>query len=102
LKITRRQLRNLIREEVARISEDTGDTGEREGDFFRVRWVSVQGGKEYIHPTDRCFSEAEAEELASILRDPDTYGANLSGAFLAQNGSVQVEPCEPVETGLFA
>jgi hypothetical protein len=101
MKISRSKLRQIIKEEISRILEDTDDTGEIDDDLFRVRWVSAQGGREYTNPTDRCFSEAEAEEFASILRDPSTYGASLSGEFLPQNGSVQVEPCEPEDSELF-
>ena len=67
MKITRRQLRNLIQEEVARIIEDTGDPGEC---GYRVSWIAMETGNAHLIPSDEqeCFSEEEAEQFASVLR----------------------------------
>ena len=100
MKITRRQLRNLIREEVALISEDTGDTGDPDECGYRVSWIARETGKEHWLPSEgqECFSEKESEDIAAVLRG-ELGDFSMVPHMMPRPDSVELIACERGELG---
>ena len=100
MKITRRQLRNLIREEVARISEDTGDTGDPDECGYRISWIARETGEKHWIPSEgqECFSEEDAEQYAAVFRG-ELGDLNMVSDMMPDPDSVQLIACERGELG---